>query len=85
MELFSVFEIGQKMIQNRYQGEISLYRETGFGSEKPRELEDMLCAAIILVRNALMYRIALNSAHCDPTTGLNNRGLWRNYYPAKSS
>jgi hypothetical protein len=73
------------MIQNRYQGEISLYRETGFGSEKPRELEDMLCAAIILVRNALMYRIALNSAHCDPTTGLNNRGLWRNYYPAKSS
>lgn len=60
-------------LQDHYLGEVSFYRQTDFGSKELRDLEDMLCAAIYPVRNALMYRVALNSAHIDPTTGLNNR------------
>lgn len=60
-------------IQNRLLGELTLFKRSSFGSEELCELEDLLCALIYPVKNALMYQIALKSAYRDPLTGLNNR------------
>lgn len=68
-------------IQERFLGEISFYRETGFSTEELCDLEDMLCATIYPVKNALMYQIALNSAYSDPITGLNNRAAMEKLLP----
>ena len=68
-------------IQNRHLGEISFYRETGFGSDELCILEDMLCATIYPIKNALMYQIALKSAYSDPLTGLNNRAAMEKLLP----
>ena len=68
-------------IQNRYLGEISFFRETDFSDEELCILEDMLCATIYPVKNALMYQIALKSAYSDPLTGLNNRAAMEKLLP----
>ncbi|MDH3219283.1 MAG: GGDEF domain-containing protein [Gammaproteobacteria bacterium] len=60
-------------IQNRMLGELSLFKRSRFNSQELCELEDMLCALIYPVKNALMYEIALKSAYRDPLTGLSNR------------
>lgn len=60
-------------IQNQLLGEITLYKRTNFNNHALSELEDLLCALIYPVKNALMYQIALKSAYRDPLTGLNNR------------
>ncbi len=68
-------------IQNRHLGEISFFRETGFSENELCILEDMLCATIYPVKNALMYQIALKSAYSDPLTGLNNRAAMEKLLP----
>lgn len=68
-------------IQNRHLGEISFYRETDFTEGELCTLEDMLCAIIYPVKNALMYQIALKSAYRDPLTGLNNRAAMEKLLP----
>ena len=60
-------------IQNRMLGELTLYKLGSFNSRELCELEDLLCALIYPIKNALMYQIALKSAYRDPLTGLNNR------------
>ncbi|MDH3388774.1 MAG: GGDEF domain-containing protein [Gammaproteobacteria bacterium] len=60
-------------IQNRLLGELTLFKRSRFNSHELCELEDLLCALIYPVKNALMYQIALKSAYRDPLTGLNNR------------
>lgn len=60
-------------IQSRQLGEIRFYRDTRFSADELVTLEDLLCSLIYPVKNALMYRIALNSAYTDPLTGLSNR------------
>ncbi len=60
-------------IQNRLLGELTLFKHGSFSSAELCELEDMLCALIYPVKNALMYQVALKSAYRDPLTGLNNR------------
>lgn len=68
-------------IQNRQLGEISFYRECSFSNEELCDLEDMLCAMIYPVKNALMYQVALKSAYRDPLTGLNNRAAMEKLLP----
>ncbi len=60
-------------IQNRLLGELTIFKRRSFGSEELCELEELLCALIYPVKNALMYQIALKSAYRDPLTGLNTR------------
>ncbi len=60
-------------LQKRLLGELTLYKRGSFNSRELCELEDLLCALIYPVKNALMYQIALKSAYRDPLTGLNNR------------
>jgi diguanylate cyclase (GGDEF)-like protein len=60
-------------IQNRMLGELTLFKLSSFNSRELCELEDILCALIYPIKNALMYQIALKSAYRDPLTGLNNR------------
>lgn len=60
-------------VQNRMQGELTLFKLTSFNSSELCELEDVLCSLIYPIKNALMYQIALKSAYRDPLTGLNNR------------
>ena len=68
-------------IQNRQLGEITFYRETGFSSDELCTLEDLLCALIYPIKNALMYQIALKSAYRDPLTGLSNRAAMEKLLP----
>lgn len=60
-------------IQNRLLGELTLYKRSSFNSYELCELEDLMCALLYPIKNALMYQIALKSAYRDPLTGLNNR------------
>jgi diguanylate cyclase (GGDEF)-like protein len=59
--------------QGKQLGEITLYRLTRFGRDEIHAFENLLCALVFPVKNALMYQNALQSAYCDPLTGLNNR------------
>ena len=62
-------------LQNWLLGELTLFKRSSFTSLELCELEDLLCALIYPIRNALRYQIALTSAYRDPLTGLNNRAL----------
>ncbi len=68
-------------IQSRQLGEISFFRKNGFSHEELCNLEDMLCAMIYPVKNALMYQVALKSAYRDPLTDLNNRAAMEKLLP----
>ncbi|MEM7561685.1 MAG: GGDEF domain-containing protein [Pseudomonadota bacterium] len=60
-------------IQARMLGELSVFKQSSFSAGELRKLEDLMCAIIYPLKNALMYQIALKSAYRDPLTGLNNR------------
>ena len=68
-------------IHNRQLGEITFYRDTGYSSDELCNLEDLLCALIYPLKNALMYQIALKSAYSDPLTGLSNRAAMEKLLP----
>ena len=59
--------------QGKQLGEITLYRLIRFNKDELHAFENLLCALIFPVKNALMYQTALQSAYCDPLTGLSNR------------
>ena len=56
-----------------YLGELVFYRTTRFAETETRQIETMIAALIYPLKNALLYRIALEKAHRDPLTGVNNR------------
>jgi len=68
-------------IQNRQLGEITFFRDKVYSSDELCNLEDLLCALIYPVKNALMYQIALKSAYSDPLTGLSNRAAMEKLLP----
>ncbi len=68
-------------LQNRYLGELTLFKAGSFASRELCELEDLLCCLIYPLKNALLYQIALKSAYRDPITGLNNRTSMEKYLP----
>ena len=54
-------------------GRLTLTRPEPFTAGELRELEALICALIYPLRNALLYKRALDTALTDPVTGINNR------------
>lgn len=54
-------------------GEVVFQRRRKFTTTETQLLEHLLCSLVYPLRNALLYRDALQSANTDPLTGLNNR------------
>lgn len=54
-------------------GELVFLRRRKFTVTETQLLEHLLCSLVYPLRNALLYRDALQSANTDPLTGLNNR------------
>lgn len=54
-------------------GQLSFYRRKAFSEAELIVLENLLCALIYPLRNALLYHSALQSALIDPLTGVKNR------------
>ncbi|MCP3687509.1 MAG: GGDEF domain-containing protein [Gammaproteobacteria bacterium] len=69
------------MIESRELGEITFFRGVKFATDELSNLEDLLCALIYPVQNAVMYQVALKSAYSDPLTGLNNRTAMEKLLP----
>lgn len=72
-------------IQSMNLGELSIYRDQPFSANEVCQVEDLLCALIYPLRNALMYQSALLSAHRDPLTGINNRAALDRLMPREIS
>lgn len=54
-------------------GSIRVYREVPFTEREIASLENLLCALIYPLRNALRYKQAVEQASRDPLTGVKNR------------
>lgn len=54
-------------------GELVFSRNKKFSKLDASLLETLLCGLVYPLRNALMYQKALEAAHKDPLTGVNNR------------
>ena len=54
-------------------GEISFGRRKKFTKQETSMIESLLCGLVYPLRNALLYQKALEAAHRDPLTGVNNR------------
>lgn len=54
-------------------GELSLYRNDNFTRDEVEILENTVAALIYPLRNAILYKQALEKAYRDPLTGVNNR------------
>jgi len=54
-------------------GELTLGRKTAFTKQETNLIETLLCGLVYPLRNSLMYYKALEAAHKDPLTGINNR------------
>lgn len=61
------------MLEERSLGSVSVYRELPFVDREIRSLEDLLCALVYPLRNALAYKHAVEMASRDPLTGIGNR------------
>jgi diguanylate cyclase (GGDEF)-like protein len=68
-------------VQNRWLGELTLYKTANFTDRELRRLEEWLPVLIYPLKNALMYKVALRSAYRDPLTGLNNRTAMEKHLP----
>ena len=63
----------QLVIEDNLLGELALFSKIPFGAEELATIENLLCALIYPLRNALLYHSALQSALIDPLTGAKNR------------
>jgi len=63
----------QLSIENNCLGELILYTKNPLKENELVVLENLICALIYPLRNALLYQNALRSALIDPLTGVNNR------------
>jgi diguanylate cyclase (GGDEF)-like protein len=61
------------MLEERPLGAVSVYRELPFVNREIRSLEELLCALVYPLRNALAYKQAVEMASRDPLTGIGNR------------
>jgi diguanylate cyclase (GGDEF)-like protein len=57
-------------------GELSVFRLHPFTQAELSQLEDLLCALVYPLRNALVYRFAVERAFRDPLTGAQNRAAF---------
>ena len=63
----------QLVLLDREIGDLVFYRNTKFTDNEIKQLETMIAALIYPLRNALLYKQAVEKAHRDPVTGVNNR------------
>lgn len=61
------------VLEDEVLGDLKLMRRKRFEQTEIEQIETLLCCLIYPLRNALMYKKALLSAHTDQLTGLNNR------------
>lgn len=61
------------VLEDRALGEIMLSRAQRFSDAEVQSLENMIAGLVYALRNALLYREAIESALRDPLTGLANR------------
>lgn len=62
-------------IEDHEMGYISFSRRQRFEDHEIQTLEELLCALVYPLRNALKYQQALQNASLDPLTGLLNRSV----------
>ncbi len=65
-------------LEDRPLGTIRVYREIPFADKEISSLENLLCALVYPLRNALSYRHAVELASLDPLTGVHNRMAMQN-------
>ncbi len=63
----------QLVIEGNSLGELILFSKKPFDAEELIVIENLLCALVYPLRNALLYSTALKSALIDPLTGAKNR------------
>lgn len=63
----------QLVLMDKPLGELAVTRGTRFAGADLERLETMLCALIYPLRNAILYKRAVETAYKDPVTGVNNR------------
>lgn len=61
------------LLEERLLGEISITRAQRFSDAEIIGIENLIGGLVYALRNALLYREALESALCDPLTGVANR------------
>ena len=59
-------------------GELTLYRQQRFDEEQTRIIENAIAALVYPLRNAILYKQAVERALRDPLTGVNNRAALDN-------
>ena len=59
-------------------GELSLFRRKKFSQEEIKAIENAIAALVYPLRNAILYKQALEKAYRDPLTGVNNRAALDN-------
>lgn len=57
-------------------GELTISRNTKFVDVEIQKMEGLISALIYPLRNALLYKQAVEKAYIDPLTGLNNRAAF---------
>jgi diguanylate cyclase (GGDEF)-like protein len=60
-------------LEDKSLGSIRVYREIPFANKEINSLENLLCALVYPLRNALRYKQAVELASRDPLTGVHNR------------
>lgn len=60
-------------LEEKSLGTVRVYREVPFAEKEITSLENLLCALVYPLRNALSYRQAVELASRDPLTGVHNR------------
>ncbi len=68
--IYSLVLFGKKM------GEIIISRNSKFVDVEINKIESLISALIYPLRNALLYKQAVEKAYSDPLTGLNNRAAF---------
>lgn len=63
----------QLVLLDKDVGDLIFFRNTKFSDKEIKQLETMIAALIYPLRNALLYKRAVEKAHRDPVTGVNNR------------
>lgn len=63
----------QLILLDKNIGELIFYRNSKFTDKEIKQLETMIAALIYPLHNALLYKRAVEKAHRDPVTGVNNR------------
>jgi diguanylate cyclase (GGDEF)-like protein len=71
------------VVEQQPLGSLRLMRGRRFREEELRELETLLAALVYPLRNALLYREAVNAAQTDPLTGLQNRTALERLLPGE--